>query len=610
MVTTMRNLGLMLTALGALALSACGSGSLSTGTSTSGGTTSGGTTSGGTSGGTGSSSGTTAVTYELGNGSGTSFMNGVVGIANANLSAGGTDSLTVSVVDNTGALYTGAAVTIAFSSACLSTGLATIAPTGTTTAGATADTVSTTTGTANLTYTASGCSGADVITASATVAGQSVSATGTITVAAATIGSVQFVSATPTTIGLKGTGLNETSTVIFKVLDSAGFPRPGVSVAFTLNTSVGGITLLPATASSANDGTVQTIVSSGTQHTAVRVTATITSPALSTQSSQLTVTTGLPASAGFSVAFGASSLQASGFTLACPNIEGYDIDGVTVPITVRLSDRYNNPAPDGTSVAFNTDGGHIDGSCTTPSAAGVHDGTCTVNWTSANPRPQTTSDTPPLRANGRAAILATAIGEESFTDVDGSGFYKTGDAFQDLGEPYRDDNENGQYDSGEYFLDFNNNGVRDAPDGVFKGITCSGSSCSSTTLAISAQTLLVMSTSAASINSIVPGGNFQVSGGGLSITHGLSGTITYNVQDLNGNSVAAGSAISVTADSTAGTIAASTSGYTVGCTIALGGNTQTAGFTAAATAGSGNISISVTSPSKTVTTVLIPVTVN
>jgi hypothetical protein len=615
MVITMRKFGWVMAALGALTLSACGGGSLSSGTSTTSTTSS----SSGSSGSSTSSGGTPATTYAAGNGSGSSFQSGVIGIANATLSAGGTDSLTVSIVDQTGTLYTASSVTIAFSSACLSQGLATLTPTGATTAGQGTDTVVTTTGTAEATYTAAGCSGPDSLTANATVAGQSLTATGTITVAPATIGSIQFVSATPTSIGLKGTGLNETSTVVFKVLDSTGNPRPGVSVAFTLNTSVGGITLLPATATTANDGTVQTVVSSGTQHTAVRVTATITSPALSTQSSQLTVTTGLPASAGFSIAFGQSSLQASGFTLACPNVEAYGIDGVTVPITVRLADRYNNPAPNGTSVAFTTDGGHVDGSCTTPSnpAANppVQDGTCTVTWTSANPRPQTSEDSPALLAAGRAAILGTAIGEESFTDINGSGFYVQGDPFQDLGEPYRDDNENGQYDSGEYFLDFNNNGMRDPPDGVFKGITCSDSSCSTTTLAIGAQTLLVMSTSGANIQVTGVGGNFSTSGGGLTIPQATSGSITYNVQDLNTNPMAAGTSIAVTADTAIGSIAASTAGFTVGCTTTVGGTTLTADFNAVslsggATSASGNISITVTSPSKTTTTLIIPVQVN
>jgi hypothetical protein len=224
---------------------------------------------------------------------------------------------------------------------------------------------------------------------------------------------------------------------------------------------------------------------------------------LSTESSALTVTTGLPASAGFSIAVGSPSYAASG--LACPNVEAYGTDGVTVPITVRLSDRYNNPVPDGTSIVFNTDGGHIVGSCTTPSApTSPGDGTCSATWTSANPRPQLAEDTPPLLAAGRAKVLATAIGEESFTDVNGSGFWQAGDPFANLGEPYRDDNENGQYDHGEYFLDYNQNGVWDAGNGSFVGITCTGttagSTCTTAELAIGAQQLVIMSTSAANIS--------------------------------------------------------------------------------------------------------------
>ena len=94
--------------------------------------------------------------------------------------------------------------------------------------------------------------------------------------------------------------------------------------------------------------------------------------------------------------------------------------------------------------------------------------------------------------------MATAIGEEFFNDANGNGYYDQGEAFSDLGEPYRDDNENGAYESGEYFLDFNKNGARDAGDGTFKGITCTGTSCTTSTLAINASHIIIMSTSAAS----------------------------------------------------------------------------------------------------------------
>jgi hypothetical protein len=116
--------------------------------------------------------------------------------------------------------------------------------------------------------------------------------------------------------------------------------------------------------------------------------------------------------------------------------------------------------------------------------------------------------------------------------------------FVNLGEPYRDDNENGQYDLGEYFLDFNQNGKWDAGDGTFKGITCTGttagSTCSTKTLAIGASHLIIMSTSGAKITLLSPASP-------VTITHGTGSSIQFNVQDLNGNPIAAGSTIVVTA---------------------------------------------------------------
>ena len=310
------------------------------------------------------------------------------------------------------------------------------------------------------------------------------------------------------------------------------------------------------------------------------------------------------------------------FRSACPNVETYGTDGITIPITVRLSDRYNNPAPDGTSVAFNTNGGHVVGSCTTPSAAGAADGTCTVIWTSANPRPQLSDDNPPLKAAGRATILATAIGEESFTDTNGNGYWDPGEPFVHLGEPYRDDNENNAYDSGEFFLDFNQNGTWDAPDPsatAFKGITCTGTpaTCSTSTLAIGVSHLIIMSTSNANIG-IVSTPGFTGSGS-LTIGHSpaspapaVTGSINFNVVDANGNPMAAGTTVSVTADTAIGTVSGSGVSWTIGCRTALGGESLTATLTAGANAGAvGNITITVTSPGTHTATILsIPVTLN
>lgn len=592
----------MVIAAATLALASCGGGSGGSLTGESG------------SGGTGTGTGTTT-TYSMGNGSGSSFQSGMIGISSTTVSAGGSTSLQVSIVDQTGVLYTTAPVTITFSSTCISQGLAAVTASGSSTAGSTANTVTTATGTADATYTAKGCSGSDVITASATIGSTSLTATGTVNVSSAATGSVQFVSATPETIGLKGTGQPSTSTLIFKVLDSTGAPKPGVSVSFSLSTTLGGLSLSPTTASSAADGTVQTVVSSGTVHTSVNVTATIASPALSTESSQLTVTTGIPASNTFSIAVGPAGYGSSS-TLACPNVEAYNTDGVTVPVTVSLADRYGNPVLDGTAVSFFTDGGKIVGSCNTGSGSGstgTGTGACTVTWTSEDPRPSPTMPEPSTSAlPGRTMVLAYALGEESFTDEAETGFYQVGDPFVNLGEPYDDANENGQWDTGEYYVNYDNESTYEGPPtpAAFVGITCTGtspsSSCTEKELELGASHLIIMSTAEVAITCSVPSGC-----AGVTLTPGEPFTITYTVTDENGNPPAAGTSISVAPSSGAGTITSGGS-IVVGCSSAQSGVTYSAYLTAASSAGSGTVTIQATSPGTGTISppVIIPVTVN
>ena len=561
-------------------------------------TLSGTATGGGGSSGSSSSSSSAATVLSMGNGSGSSFQAGTIAAGVSSLAAGGATGLQVSVVDQTGTLYTASDVTVTFNSNCIANGLAQITSGGSSTP---STTVTTSNGLLNVTYTAKGCSSADVITASATVASAPLSAVTTITVQPASIGSIQFVSASPSSIGLKGTGLGETSTLVFQVVDSTGGPVPNVTVGFSLNTTVGGLTLSPASAVSGSDGKVQTVVSAGTAHTSIRVTASIASPARATQSSLLAVTTGIPSSSQFSIAVGSGSGSA-----ACPNVEAYNIDGVSRAITVRLADRYNNPAPDGTAIAFTTDGGHIVGSCATPSSSGAADGTCSVNWTSANPRPAP----PQSLGNGRVRILATAIGEESFSDVNGNGFRDAGEPFADLGEPFRDDNESGTYNSnlGEYFLDFNGNLSRDVGNGTFKGITCTGNTasdtCSTSTLAIGAEAIIIMSTSQAIINASAPAGPYATN---------ESRAITITVTDLNNNPLAAGTTVDITADTAIGTITPSTTSYVIPCTTSVGGNTYTSFLATPSSLTTspvnGNVNIKVTSPGGLITTTTVPVTV-
>jgi hypothetical protein len=131
-----------------------------------------------------------------------------------------------------------------------------------------------------------------------------------------------------------------------------------------------------------------------------------------------------------------------------------------------MADHFNNPVPDGTVVNFTANGGSVGSTCSTIAGA------CSSTLTSQAPRP----------VNGRVTVLAYAVGEESFIDLNSNGvadllpFNEMRDVngrSSDLGEAFRDDNENGVYDpASEPYIDFNLNGVFDGPDGKFSGVLC------------------------------------------------------------------------------------------------------------------------------------------
>ncbi len=327
--------------------------------------------------------------------------------------------------------------------------------------------------------------GSYVITASASIGGAAVSASANYAVGSpptASASQLTFVSATPQTIALKGTGgagRQETASVTFRVLDNAGNPVAGQQVSFALNTSAGGMTLTPASAISGSTGLVATSVTAGTVNTPVRVTATLNGN-ISVPSDQLVVSTGVPEQNSFSL------------SSVIRNVEGGQYNGCTAPtgtlVTARLADHFHNPAPDGTAVSFTTEGGSIDASCLTglvqttqPDGSVVTSkgtpGECTVRYCAGNPRP----------ADGRVTVLAYALGEESFTDTNGNNRYDPGEPFTDLGETFRNDRAvtdanaagiddaytsgNAVRAAGEQYIDSNGNSAWDqSGNGVYNGV--------------------------------------------------------------------------------------------------------------------------------------------
>jgi len=449
-------------------------------------------------------------------------------ITPAILSAGGSAGVSVTVNDGSGNPFT-TSVPVSFTSNGVQTGKATIT-----------QQVYTVNGVASATYRDINYGAVDTITATLSIGGTTFTKTGTITVNTASAGSISFVSATPPNIALKGTGgagRSETSVVLFKVLDSNGNPiNKKVNFSLLANTTVGGLSLSTNSADSDPvSGLVQTIVHAGTQSTPVRVTATIDGTTIQTTSDLLVISTGIPDQDSFSVA-------ASTY-----NIEGWNYDGETSDVTVRLADHFNNPVPDGTAVNLRTSGASIPASCLTANGA------CTVQFTSQAPRP----------ANGRCVILAYALGEESFADLNANGIYDPGTAetFTDMPEPFLDANENGVKDADEDFVDTNADGSYSLGDGIFNGILRDSSITGPTTIHVRGSLTIVLSGSYAdiTINNRNPI-TLDLCANGVKFNN-IATTVDIRVTDLHGYAMPRGTTISFS--STHGTINSIPASYTV-----------------------------------------------
>ena len=485
-----------------LGLLGCGgAGNIGTGT---------GTGTGG--GGTGGTPTTSA--YRIGTLNGTTFTEGAVAIGNTPLSAGGQTSVSVDIVDSTGQRVNAVSAVVSFSSDCAATQQSRFNPV----------TVTTTQGNAASTYVASGCSGTDLIRASAVVDGATITAQGSLSVTSAALGSVTFVSATPTFVGMIGSPYASQSTLVYRVTNVNGGPVSNTRVTFTPSNAVGGLFVSPVENTTDSNGLVQTTLNAGSAQTVVRVRASAqvsSGQTLTTQSEQLIISTGIPDA-------NSVSLSVEKFSL------GGRCDGDSSEIIIRLADRYNNPVPENTAVSFTAEGGKINSGCTTgdPTIDPLAEaGVCRVLFSVQNPRP----------ANGRVSILASALGEESFTDQNSNGFFDAGETFSDILEPFVDNNENGTYDSGEFFRDADADSTFDtALNGTFEGYRCDspGVNCRSVTTPIGQNVVIVFSNGRPAATNLA--GNqaiYQTSGFGV---------FTVTIADTNGNSLPTGTTYTLT----------------------------------------------------------------
>jgi hypothetical protein len=254
--------------------------------------------------------------------------------------------------------------------------------------------------------------------------GTTSSPTLTITVDAPVASIVTYVGSTLTQMFIQGTGAATDSVLTFKVLTATGTPSQNTTVAFTIQNNPGGVVTDNTSAITDSAGLVTVKVSSGAKPGPVKIRAQIASGAYA-ESQNLTVASGPPSQRYVSV------------SVSTFNIEGQNIDGTPTTITVRLADRQGNPVQDGTIVNFTASGGQVPRSCATALVNGVSG--CSVIWVSQNPRP----------TNGRVAVLAYAVGEKDYFDWDGSNtFDASKDLLLEMGDLYRDDNEDAVYSAG------------------------------------------------------------------------------------------------------------------------------------------------------------------
>ncbi len=507
------------------------------------------------------------------------------------LSAYGTTSLTVTITG----VPTTTPVTVNFSSICAGSGKATLPAS-----------VQSVNGIATATYKDNGCGQTDTISASIAGTSPLVILSTNLGVSPPSVASIQFVSATPATIVLQGTGgagLSASSVVAFKVVDNNNQPIASTPVSFALTTSAGGILLSALSGTTGADGTVQVSVNAGTIPTSVWVTATVTNTTFSTQSTMLRISTGRPAQDRFSLSVGTH------------NIEGLNFDGVTTSVNVIASDRLGNPVPDGTAVNFIAEGGQIQPSCTTAGGA------CSVTFSSANPRPNLDSEPSTFAVSaGRVTVLAYALGEESFVDLNGNNKYDLGEPFNDLGDAFLDSNEDKIWDSNsqnqpEQYIPFNAANVSTCVDQILSSPYAPSKSGSCDGIwgqaHVRQNDVIVMSGSGAIINKTAP-----LPGYTNSLAYDMGGACSANIgfylYDVNRNPLPAGTVLAVGNLSTNISSAIVLPGG-VPDSIAPGGTHHIISITASSTfcapplSGSGSFVLTVTTPKGVVTS--IPLTV-
>ena len=366
-------------------------------------------------------------------------------------------------------------------------------------------------GMAKATFTAGDSSGTFTIFATSGNASGEIN----ITITEAPAASIEFVSATPSVIAIKGSGGNEIATILFIVKDSNGNGVEGESVLVEMIGPGGGESInasgTPSTSanfiSTTAGGTATVLLQSGFVAGPVTISASLYTGdpedypnivrAQTVNSSVVSIGGGVPSAKRFSIA--AEIL----------NLPGLDINDVTTDITAYFADRFGNVnVLKGTTVSFASEAGLAVESGTITLA---EDGIASVSARTQQPVGGTPApeDVFPLAwevalttyvkdnyytsltaaefndiyaghpRDGLCSVLVYARGEEEFADGNGNGIYDGPPddnfdlvLFDTIEDPWIDYNDDGVYtfnsvvgDPDEIFIDGANDGNWDQKNG-------------------------------------------------------------------------------------------------------------------------------------------------
>jgi adhesin/invasin len=433
------------------------------------------------------------------------------------ISLGGSTDLTITVLDSNNLPVANQLVTLQTDS------IGTVTP---------ASVITDTDGEATATFGAGAVSGTAVVTATA---GARVG-TANMTITPGSAGAINLLSADPEsrTIHIQQSLLTNTATLVYAVKDSFGNAAPnGTPVTFALTgTGTGGgeqlsvnggaFSVLPVVGSTVS-GQATVTLRSGTAPGVVNVLASINAGAVQTVA-RINIVGAMPDAEHISLA--ANPL----------NIAGGLYNNLESTITVNLADRYGNVPADGTVASFYSECGSI--GLSSGFDATTTSGIATAILRSGNPRPG---------SDGRCNVVVTTTGDDSWDDANGNGVLDGGEiCLVARGEPFIDTDGDGVRDASEIYIDTNKDGTYDGPGACSQNVVIWDS-------------MDVMWSDAVASPNLFPNA--------FAINIGDKQTFIYDVQDINGNALVAGTTVTVT--STGGTLTGAVN-MTLGDQVGIG----------------------------------------